>query len=166
MADPQAPFASTSASAYGRVGSDAPEPRDSPVRSDRGIGQLLRDLTHDMGLLFRQEVALAKAEVKEKTAIFSRSAAVIAAGGAMLLAGFLVLLGAVAWGLAMWMDSAGISPRVYAWLAPLIVAAVVLTTGAVMGAMGLRRIKDENLAPHRTAQSLKDTKEWMKEKVT
>jgi hypothetical protein len=134
-------------------------------RTNRSVGELLRDLSRESVTLIRQEALLAKAEIREKAAIVSRNAAAIAAGGAVLFAGVLLLFNAIAGALATWMANAGVSFGVYSWLAPLIVAVVALGIGWAMVAAGLKKLKAENLAPTRTAESLKNTRDWMKEKV-
>jgi hypothetical protein len=150
-----------------RFRSEMPDmPADAPARGQRGIGTLLRDLSHEAATLVQQEVALAKAEMTEKVTTLARNAAYLAVGGLVAYAGLLVFLGALAWGLAMWMDSAGVRPGIYLWLAPLIVSIVVLLVGAALLTKGINTIKDANLAPRKTAQSLRETKDWVKEKIS
>src|SRR5437762_13998944 len=91
----------------------------------RPVGSLLRDFSREIAQLIRQEISLAKAEMREKVALVGRNAAYMVIGGVLLFAGILVFLAAVTWGLAAWMSYAGMSPGVFVWLAPLIVAVIV-----------------------------------------
>lgn len=98
---------------------------DLPSRPrKRSLKQLITGVRQDTSLLVRQEIALAKAEVKEKAAGVAKKAAFF--GGAALLAyaGVLVVFAALV--LAI------IALGVTAWLAALIVGVLVL-----LGAFGL-----------------------------
>jgi len=132
----------------------------------RGIRALLGDLSREVATLARQEVALAKAELSEKAAIAGRNAMYLAIGGLVAYAGFLVLLAALAMGIGAWMASADVSPGVFVWLAPLIAAVVVLGTGGALIAKAIATFKEEGLAPKRTAESIRDAKEFVKEKIS
>jgi len=69
----------------------------------------------------------------------------------------LALLAAVVLGLVQ----AGLDP----WLAAAIVAAVVLIIGAVVVSIGLKAIRESNIAPTRTAETVKENVEYIKEHV-
>jgi hypothetical protein len=160
--------------AQGRASRESFSGRAAPARDSAGgaaaqgrsIPDLIRGLTRDMGTLVRQEAALAKAEVREKVAVYARNAAMIGIGAVLALGGFIVLLGALSTGLAAWMDAAGMSPGVYSWLAPLIVGAVTLGIAALLVTKAINKLKCESFAPEKTAQSLRETGEWVKEKVS
>ena len=83
----------------------------STESKDRSLKRLVSDLGTDAGLLVRQEIALAKAELKEKAALF-------AGAGLLAYAGLLVLFAAIVLGL--------IAIGVVAWLAALSVGVLVL----------------------------------------
>jgi uncharacterized membrane protein len=87
----------------------------------------------------------------------SRGAAMAGAGGAILYAGLLVLLGAIVLGLI----AAGLD----AWLAALIVAVVVLIIGAVVTSTGVKQIQSTNVAPTQTAESVREDVEFVKEQM-
>jgi len=90
----------------------------------RSVQQAVNDLKTDAGLLIRQEIALAKAEVKEKVAAVAKQAAFFAGAGVLGYTGLLVLLAALVLGL--------IAIGVVAWLAALIVAVVILAGAFVL----------------------------------
>lgn len=167
------------AAAQGRAGRDdystraapardtAPfQPGSQPFSRGRSIPELVREFTRDLGTLVRQEAALAKAEVREKAAVYARNGVMVGIGAVLALGGFLVLLGALSTGLGAWMDAAGMDPNVYSWLAPLIVGAVTLGIAALLISRAINKIKCESPAPEKTAQSLRETGEWIKEKVS
>ena len=84
----------------------------------RSVQQAVTDLKTDASLLIRQEIALARAEVKEKVAAVAKQAALFAGAGVLGYTGLLVLLAALVLGL--------IAIGVVAWLAALSVGIVIL----------------------------------------
>ncbi len=100
--------------------------------ADRSIGDLLGEITRDMSTLMRQEVALAKAEVRQEATKAGSAAGMF--GGAAI-AGYMVLLFAsiaVWWGLSNVMDGG--------WAA-LIVAAVWAVVGGVLFMLARSRLQ-------------------------
>ncbi|MCB8887959.1 phage holin family protein [Vreelandella malpeensis] len=117
------------------------------------VGTLLTTLTRELTGLVRNEAELAKAEVSEKTHQALTAIAAIAIAGAVIFAGFLVLLAA-----AVFLLNDLLPPEMTPWLSAVIVGAVVALIGMIMLGTGLNRIKAQSLAPRRTLQSLKDDK--------
>jgi uncharacterized membrane protein len=83
------------------------------VSKDRSLKNLVSDLRVDAGLLVRQEIALAKAEVKEKVTAVAKQAAMFGAAGLLAYAGLLVIvaaliLGVIALGVAAWLAALGV----------------------------------------------------------
>jgi xanthine/uracil permease len=73
----------------------------------------------------------------------------IAAGGAVLFAGFIVLLFAAVGALELMLDT-----EHSVWLAPLLVGLVVMIIGYILLSRGRKQMKAESLAPERTLESL------------
>lgn len=84
---------------------------------DRSLKQVVNDLRGDVSLLVRQEIALAKAELKEKARTVAKKAALFAGAGLLGYTGLLVLVAALVLGL--------IALGVAAWLSALLVAVVI-----------------------------------------
>ena len=127
----------------------APGPDD---RSE-SLGQLLGEVTKDISTLFRQEVELAKAEVKAEASKAGKAAGMLGAAG---FAGYLavVLLSfALVFGLSNLMDAG--------WAA-LIVAAIWGVIGAVLYMNGRKKLKDVDPTPHRTVDTIKEDAQWLK----
>jgi len=91
---------------------------------DRSLPEVVADIKTDASLLVRQEIALAKAELKEKAVAVAKQAAFFGAAGVLAYTGLFVLLAALVLGL--------IALGVVAWLAALIVAIVVFTGAFVL----------------------------------
>ena len=97
------------------------------VREERSIGELMGDVTRDLTVLLRQEVDLAKAELRESASRAGKGSGLLAGAG---VAGFLALLFlsiALWWGLGLLMGNAwsGVVVAVI-WA---IVAGVLMTSG-------------------------------------
>jgi hypothetical protein len=135
-----------------------------PLRDDRSLGQILRDLRDETSQLLRQEVDLAKTEMSEKMSRLGTNLGSVATGGAVLFAGALVLLAALTLGLIA-LFSQFMDRDVAMWLAPLLVGGVLAFIGYGMVKKALQALKQEGIAPQRTTQSLKENKEWLTAKM-
>ena len=135
-----------------------------PLRDDRSLGQILRDLRDETSQLLRQEVDLAKTEMSEKISRLGTNMGSVATGGAVLFAGALVLLAALTLGLIA-LFSQFMDRDVAMWLAPLLVGGVLAFIGYGMVKKALQALKQEGIAPQRTTQSLKENKEWLTAKM-
>ncbi|MER7486642.1 phage holin family protein [Streptomyces sp. NPDC126497] len=122
-----------------------------PYGEERSAGELLSRVTSDLQVLFRQEVELAKAEVKEEGAKAGKAAGMYGGAG---FAGYLVLLFlslAAMFGLANVMDAG--------WAA-LIVAALWAVAAAVLYRKGRAKMRTVSPKPENTVQTLKEDAEW------
>lgn len=135
-----------------------------PLRDDRSLGQILRDLRDETSQLLRQEVDLAKTEMSEKMSRLGSNMGSVATGGGVLFAGALVLLAALTLGLIA-LFSQFMDRDVAMWLAPLLVGGVLAFIGYGMVKKALQALKQEGIAPQRTTQSLKENKEWLTAKM-
>jgi hypothetical protein len=127
------------------------------IKEDRSLGELLGDLARESGLLVRQEITLARAELTEKARLVSKDVAYLAMGGAVAYAGFLAIVAAIIIGLA----AAGLSW----WLSALIVGVVVAGIGYMLVQKGLSALRNEDLGPRHTVASLREDAQWAKEQV-
>ncbi|MFL6564060.1 MAG: phage holin family protein [Burkholderiales bacterium] len=132
-----------------------------PLGDNRSLIALFSDLFRETSTLVHQEAQLAKAEMSEKVSALGKGIAAIAIGGAIIFAGFIVLLFAASNGLAMFL------PEEHAmWLAPLIVGLAVIVLGFIALAMGKHELSASNLQPSRTVESLRRDTELVKEHVS
>lgn len=124
---------------------------------DRSVGQLLSAVTTDMQTLFRQEVELAKAEVKEEASQAGKAAGMFGGAG---FAGYMVLLFlslAAMLGLANVIDGG--------WAA-LVVAALWGVAGALLFLKGRARMKAVSPKPEQTVETMKENAEWARHPTT
>jgi hypothetical protein len=120
----------------------------------------MTDLSTETTALLRGEIDLAKAEVSEKVSQAAMAVAALAAGALVLFAGFLGLLDAAVFGLGRVLEPYGLPA-----LAALIVAIGTMIVGLIILLIGRSALKAENLAPRRTAESLRRDREFVKEQV-
>jgi hypothetical protein len=127
-------------------------------RDERSLGQLFGDLTRQLSTLVRQEIELARTEVTSRASAAGRGAAMVGIGAALLYAGFLGLMAAV----TLWLVDAGLDP----WVAALVVAGILLAIGVVLVLTGRQNLNRLDLAPKRTAETVRDDAKWAKEQLT
>lgn len=123
--------------------------------AEPSIGELLKRVTDDTTELVRQEVALAKVELRESLATLSQAATKAGLGLGLALAGVLALTAFLIAGLGSLLDGRY-------WLAALIVGVVFLAIGIVMARNALSDVKRRGLLPDQTADSMRRTAAWAK----
>lgn len=119
------------------------------------LGDLLQRLTTDMGELIRQEIDLAKAEMREVGAAVARDAGKIAAAAALALAGALALIAFLVVGLGVLLGGRY-------WLSALIVGLVAAASGGMVARNAITDVKHRGLAPRQTVSSLRDDVTWVR----
>lgn len=120
---------------------------------DRSLGQIVGDISGNLGTLLRQEVDLAKTELKQEARTVGRGVGMLAGAA---LTGLLVLI-FVSWALVWLLDN---------WmpveLAALIVALLWAITTAVLASMGRKRLQEANPQLPQTQETLKEDAEWVR----
>ncbi|KUH40320.1 hypothetical protein ATE80_02580 [Streptomyces kanasensis] len=119
--------------------------------SDTSIGDLISDISADVSQLVRDEIELAKAEIKEESTKAGKAMGML--GGAGYAGHLVLLLGSLTliFALGNVMD--------LAWAA-LIVTALWAVVGAVLYTTGRKRMRTVNLKPEQTMESLKEDARW------
>ncbi|MFS0854652.1 phage holin family protein [Microbacterium sp. 179-I 3D4 NHS] len=130
---------------------DEPTPSEEKAATT-SLGELVSEVTRDISVLMRQELALAKAEVKESATTAGKGAGML--GGAAYAASMAVLFLSLAawWGIG-YLTGLG-------WSA-LIVMAIWAIIALVLFLNGKRQLKDITGAP-RTVESLKKIPDTLK----
>jgi hypothetical protein len=127
---------------------------DLPDPSLRSVGEVLGDITSDLSTLLRQEVELAKAELKESADHAKAAGGMFAGAG---VAGHLALIFlslALWWALGDLFDSLG-------WSA-LLVGLLWAVAAGVMAAMGRTRMKQFSPLAPRTVDTTKNIPQALK----
>jgi hypothetical protein len=117
------------------------------------LGDLLAEVSRDISTLMRQEVALAKAELKETASKTAKGAGLLGGAGYAGLMAVFFLSVALWWGLGDLIDSLG-------WSA-VIVAVIWAVIAAILYAIGRSRLKEVEGAPQ-TVETLKEIPETLR----
>ncbi|WP_433271622.1 phage holin family protein [Actinosynnema sp. CS-041913] len=130
-----------------------PLPRASAEDDNVTIGELVGELTQDLSRLMRQELELAKAELRQEASKAGKATGMLAAAGfAGYMTAVLLSLAAV-FGLAHLMG--------LGWAA-LVVAVLWGIAGAVLFTTGRTRLRKVSPKPERTIETLKEDAEWLR----
>ncbi len=120
---------------------------------DQSIGSLIAEVADDVSRLFRQEVELATAEIKQEATKAGKAAGMLGAAGFAGYMTVLLLSFAIVYALANVMD--------HGW-AFLIVAVIWGIVGAVLFANGKKKAQNVSPMPNRTVETLKEDAKWLK----
>ncbi len=121
--------------------------------ADSSVGELMSNVMKDLSTLVRQEVELAKAEVKAEAGKAAKGAGMLGGAG---FAGYMVLLFL---SIALWQGLANVMDA--GWAA-LVVAVVWAIAGAVLYATGRREVGRINPKPERTVETLQQVPDALK----
>jgi H+/Cl- antiporter ClcA len=112
---------------------DGSRPPDS---ADKTLGDIVGEVSEKASLLVREEIELAKAEIKDKVSKLGRGAGVGAAAGVFLLFSLVMFLQALAWFINDLLD---VETAIWAGFA--IVTGLLIVLAALAGWLALRWLK-------------------------
>ena len=115
--------------------------------AERTLGTIIRDLTADLSLLFRSEIALLKYELKDAAAKLNSSAALMADALFCALIGLAFLFVTITLGL--------VALGVPAWLSALIVTLLLFAAAGVLAMMGKKKLEKVNFVPNESIEHIK-----------
>ena len=125
-------------------------------QQERSLGELFSELANETTRLVKDEVQLAKIELGQKASEVGKRVGLIAVGGAVAYAGLLAVVAALVLLIARFMP---------AWLAALVVGIVILGVGYYLIQQQLNALKNADLTPRATVETLKQDKEWVREQT-
>ena len=117
---------------------------------ERSVGALLKELAREVPSLVSSEVALLKAEAQETLRSTRAGVAAVSTGGAVMMAGLVILLLAGVYALSNVMEP---------WLAALIIGLGAMLVGHLMVKSGQKKFDAGSLTPERTLHSLQKDKD-------
>ena len=123
------------------------------------IGGLVKGILGDLRELIREEIALARVEMREQAGRAKLAAGALGAAAVALAFGCAFLLVAIAVGVAdlfQW-------PL---WAGFLAMALVLSIGGMVMLSTGRRRLRSVHAVPEQTVQTLKENSEWIAKRLS
>ena len=136
-----------------------------PINQPNSIPGLLRELRDDAGTLLKQQVTLAKVELKENVSRLGGHVAKIAVGGVVTLIGATVLFIGLGQLLGVLLEAAGLSDDTAQWLGPVIVGLVVTVIGWALLSKARKALAHESITPRQTIESLKADQQWAQNKL-
>ena len=123
-----------------------------PLQADKSLGELLSELTSDLGHLFRQEVQLAKTEAHEEIKQVGKGAGMLAGAGLSAWLALVMLSLTLAW----WLDKE--LDRTVSFLLVGLMWAVIAAILAIVGKQQMGRAR----ALPQTVRTLKEDAQWVK----
>ncbi len=133
--------------------SSDPALRTEPKQADLSLGELVANMTGEISDLMRQEVQLAKVEIKEEVGRAGKAGGMLGAGAFTAYFALLFASLALAWLLDQAMPIA---------LAFFLVAVLYGIAAAVLIARGREQMKHVDPVPRQTVETLKEDVEWAK----
>jgi uncharacterized membrane protein YqjE len=125
--------------------------------SELPMATLLRRLSDQTSLLVREEVALAKAELREKARRAGRGAGMFGGAGVLALYGVGALTAAIVLALSLALAS---------WLAALVVAVVYFAIAGVAALAGKKQVEQATPPmPEQTVETVKEDVRWTKQRA-
>jgi uncharacterized membrane protein YqjE len=133
-----------------------------PESAEKSLGDVVGEVSEKASLLVREEIELAKAEVKEKISSLARGAGVGIAAGVFLVFAFFMFLNALAWFIDDLLD---VTSAIWAGFA--IVTGLLILFAALAGYLALRWLRSgAPPTPDLAIEEAKRTREELEEKVS
>lgn len=124
---------------------------------ERTLGTIIKDLTSDLSMLIRSEIALVKLEVKESLAKLGGGAAFFAAALFLALIGGAFLFVTVTLGLI----ALGLAP----WAASLLVMLVLFLAAGVFAWLGMKKMREVRIVPNESIDHIRGDLDALKADV-
>ena len=130
---------------------------EAETDSERSLGTIIKELTADLSLLFRSEIALLKLEIKQTATNLGGGIGMFAAAVFLGLFGLAfafvtIVLGLVALG-------------VPAWVSTLIVTVILLAAAAILVVMGKKKFAALQFVPTASIENIKTDIETIKDDI-
>ncbi|MEP7038389.1 MAG: phage holin family protein [Acidobacteriota bacterium] len=127
------------------------------VKDERSLGDLFSELAGETETLVRQEVALAQTELTQKAMKVGKNVGYLVVGGAVAYAALLAFLTALIIGLGTLIG--------YGFSA-LIVGIVVAVAAVILIMSALNTLKNTDITPRQTVETVKEDAKWLKDQVS
>lgn len=114
---------------------------------ERSLGQIVKELTADVSMLFRSEMALLKLEVKDTVVNLSGGIGMFAAAAFVALFGLAFLFVTITLGL--------VALGVPAWLSSLIVTVGLFAVAGILAFFGKKRFENVSFVPTESVQQIR-----------
>ncbi len=132
---------------------------DPQVVTNDSIGALIRGILNDLRTLVREEIALARVELREQAGRARAAAMSFGIAAAALAFGGVFLLIAIAFGIADLLNWP-------VWAGFLIVAVLLSLVGLVTLSAGRKQLQSFSPVPEETVTTLKENSEWIAKRLS
>jgi hypothetical protein len=129
------------------------------VGYQESIGDLVKGILQDVRQLIRDEIALARVELREQATRAKLAVSALGAAAVALALGAVFLFVAIAAGIADLFDWP-------IWAGFLAVALLLSIAGFVMLSMGRKRLRSVHPVPEQTVETLKENSEWIAKRLS
>ena len=127
--------------------------RPAEGESERTVGQLVADASHDVSALVRSEIQLAKSEVTAGLKIGGKGAGLLGGAGFLALLGLIFLFHTLAHTLDVWLPL---------WAGYLIVTVLLFAIAGVLALIGINALKKAKPMPEKAIRNAQETVEAIK----
>jgi hypothetical protein len=133
--------------------------QETSTRSDASLATLLGGIVNDAKDLLLQEFTIAKLEMQQELRKTKSAALALGIGAGIATIGGLFLLLMCVHGLVPLID-------IPLWAAYGIVGAILLIAGGILLARGKQTVEQIDVIPPKTATTVQETAQWIKEQST
>ena len=124
--------------------------------SQRPISSIFQEIGAHLTEIFRSEIQLARAEIRQDARQVAKASIVIGIGAILAAYGLGFLLLAAVYALGK---------QLPLWLSALVVGSGLALPGAIFLLVGRKRMKVASLTPDKTIQSLQENVTWLKKRT-
>lgn len=117
------------------------------TQAERSLGTIFKDLTADLSMLIRSEIALLKLELQQSFAKLGGGAALLGAAIFLALVGLAFLFVTITLGM--------IALGMPAWLSSLIVTIVLFVAAGVLVMMGKKKLEHVDFVPSASLENIR-----------
>jgi hypothetical protein len=127
--------------------------RPAEGETERTVGQLVSDASHDVSALVRSEIQLAKSEVTAGLKIGGKGAGLLGGAGFLALLGLIFLFHTLAHVIDVWLPL---------WAGYLIVTLLLFAVAGVLALVGIKALKKAKPVPEKAIRNAQETVEAIK----
>jgi len=128
------------------------------TKDERSLGELFSELATETSTLVKQEVALAQTELTQKATKVGKNVGYLVVGGAVAYTALLAFIAALIIILGNLLTNY--------WLAALIIGIIVAVVAVVMIMSALNALKNTDITPTQTVETIKEDAQWLKDQVS
>lgn len=128
------------------------------IGDERSLGDLFTELANESSQLIRQEVALAQAEITQKVVKAGINVSYLVVGGSVAFVAFQAIVAALIIGLGTFIGNY--------WLSALIIGIIVAIAAYFMVSTAIETLKEMQITPQKTKETIKEDVKWVKEQVS